>query len=105
VDAGGHSVVLIRFDDEVHALDGWCPHRMGPLTEGHIEGNLLRCPWHGFKYDIRTGELKWPYEATSRTADDPLPGHGVPQWNHVPTYPIRVTADGVVEIAVEVEGD
>jgi thiamine pyrophosphate-dependent acetolactate synthase large subunit-like protein/nitrite reductase/ring-hydroxylating ferredoxin subunit len=53
--AGHRALALTRLDGEVHALDGRCPHQGGPLGEGTIEGCMLRCPWHGYDFDARTG--------------------------------------------------
>jgi nitrite reductase/ring-hydroxylating ferredoxin subunit len=33
-----------------------CPHRLGPLHECAVEDGALRCPWHGYRFDVRTGE-------------------------------------------------
>ena len=37
-------------------MDNRCPHQGGPLGEGTIEGDVLRCPWHGYDYDPTTGQ-------------------------------------------------
>ena len=34
-----------------------CTHEEGPLAEGDIEGHEVTCPWHGARFDIRTGEV------------------------------------------------
>jgi nitrite reductase/ring-hydroxylating ferredoxin subunit len=31
-------------------------HRGGPLGEGNLSGSVVACPWHGWRYDVRTGE-------------------------------------------------
>jgi len=55
VHAGHRSLVLARVGGRFGALDNRCPHQGGPLGEGSIEKGLLRCPWHGYDYDPRTG--------------------------------------------------
>ena len=101
VDAGGHAVVLVLNQGLVYAVDGWCPHRGGPMTEAHVEGAILRCPYHGFKYDFRTGWMKWPTDIEAPpTHQDELPGHIVVHWETIPTYPTRILEDGTVELAV-----
>ena len=60
VTAGTHSMALTHIDGEYTAMDNRCPHQGGPLGEGSIEiGNdgqcWLRCPWHGWDFDPRTG--------------------------------------------------
>jgi nitrite reductase (NADH) small subunit len=53
--AGEHVVALANVDGAWHALDGVCPHQGGPLGRGELCGTTLRCPWHGWEFDITTG--------------------------------------------------
>lgn len=46
VDAGGITLVLVRMDDGVRALDARCTHRGGPLQDGELDGDCIVCPWH-----------------------------------------------------------
>lgn len=39
------------------ALQNSCLHRGGPVCTGKLEGNVLTCPWHGYEYDVTTGQL------------------------------------------------
>ena len=39
----------------VYAVDNACPHRGGPLGEGELQGRVLTCPWHGWRWDVTTG--------------------------------------------------
>ncbi len=60
VTAGVHSMALTHVDGEYTAMDNRCPHQGGPLGEGSIEigesGQCwLRCPWHGWDFDPKTG--------------------------------------------------
>jgi 3-phenylpropionate/trans-cinnamate dioxygenase ferredoxin component len=55
VDAGGRSLALCNVDGEFHAIDNTCPHRGGPLGEGDLEGRVLTCPWHAWRWDVTTG--------------------------------------------------
>ncbi len=52
---GEKPVALVRHDGETFALDGQCPHQGGPLGEGTVCQGALRCPWHGYDFDLRTG--------------------------------------------------
>ena len=55
VVAGGRVVGLFRVGDEVHAIDGVCPHSGGPLSTGYLAGTSAVCPWHGWQFDVTTG--------------------------------------------------
>ena len=46
---------LCNHEGEIHALDAVCPCSGGPLGQGVLQGALLVCPWHGRRYDCRTG--------------------------------------------------
>lgn len=50
-----HPYAVCNLDGEIHALDGVCPCSGGPLGQGVLQGNLLVCPWHGRRYDCRSG--------------------------------------------------
>ena len=54
--AGQEEIALVHCEDGVFATQAHCIHLQGPLAEGHLEGCLLSCPWHGWQYDVRTGE-------------------------------------------------
>ncbi len=56
VEVAGKSVALFNVDGSFFAIDNTCVHRGGPLGEGALEGGVVTCPWHGWKYDCRTGQ-------------------------------------------------
>jgi len=64
----GKEIALFNIEGDIYALDNLCTHEEGPLAEGEVEGHEVTCPWHGAKFDIRTGEvLQDPaYEAVAR---------------------------------------
>lgn len=53
---GQRVIALFRLDEGVYALDGMCAHQGGPLAQGIVDGNCLTCRWHGWQYDVRTGQ-------------------------------------------------
>lgn len=56
VEAGGREIALFRIGDKIYAMDHVCPHQGGPLAEGGLDGNSVMCPWHGWQFDVTTGE-------------------------------------------------
>jgi nitrite reductase/ring-hydroxylating ferredoxin subunit len=72
IEAGGRSIGVFRVGDRFYAVRNRCPHQGGPLCRGHllddavadapgsprISANPLRiaCPWHGWEYDLETGQ-------------------------------------------------
>jgi nitrite reductase/ring-hydroxylating ferredoxin subunit len=56
VESGGRAYRVIELDGELVAHATVCPHRLGPLDACAVEDGALRCPWHGYRFDARTGE-------------------------------------------------
>ena len=56
-DAGGVPVLLVRCEGEVCALAHTCSHLGGPLSEGKLEGDVVQCPWHGSRFNVRDGNV------------------------------------------------
>lgn len=83
VDAAGVPVLLIRRGEKITAIGNTCPHLGGPLHEGEIDGDCVRCPWHDSVFRLDDGALV----------------HG-PAANPVDAYQVRVV-NGQVSIRVE----
>lgn len=60
VKVGKRDVALARVDDDVFALSDVCRHAFGPLSHGFVDNYIVACPWHGWRYDVRTGETDHP---------------------------------------------
>ena len=73
VEVEGLRIVLARVGDAVYACGDVCAHQGGPLSEGKLTGPRLACPWHGWMYDVRTGQCTFP-------------GRGAA----VPSYPVKM---------------
>ena len=55
VMAGERELALFNVEGRFYAVDNTCPHRGGPLGEGMLDGPVVTCPWHGWKFDVTTG--------------------------------------------------
>jgi nitrite reductase (NADH) small subunit len=56
VVAGDRIVALFNVEGTLYALDGICPHQGGPLGKGKLTGCIVTCPWHGWQFDVTTGQ-------------------------------------------------
>ena len=72
VEIAGRSIGVFNVGGQFYALRNRCPHQGGPLCEGRLTGflvssgpgeyrysrpgEILRCPWHGWEFDLRTGQ-------------------------------------------------
>lgn len=79
----GTIVAVFRQDGEFYAINDLCPHLGASLAEGSLEQGIVACPWHDWKFCIKSGE--WCDSATFRTD----------------TYDVRIVGD---EIQVAVDG-
>lgn len=75
-------IAVARVGDECFALSNVCRHAFAPLADGTLDGYEVMCPWHGWRYDVRTGHTDHP------DAD-------------VQTYPVTVR-DGLIYVTVPV---
>lgn len=111
VDVAGRSVGVFNVGGTFYALRNACPHQGGPLCLGRIrgttlpsapgeyvygrEGEIIRCPWHGWEFDVTTGRtLVDPARLRVRRYDvtvEPPPAE---------TYPVTVE-EGLVVVHVE----
>jgi nitrite reductase/ring-hydroxylating ferredoxin subunit len=55
VAVNSEEIALFRIDGRFFATTNSCAHRGGPLGEGFLEGSVVTCPWHGWKFDVTTG--------------------------------------------------
>ena len=55
-EVDGRLVAVFNVGGRFHAIDNVCAHQQGPLSEGDLEGCVVTCPWHGWTYDVTTGQ-------------------------------------------------
>jgi nitrite reductase/ring-hydroxylating ferredoxin subunit len=54
----GRPVALCNVDGALYAFEDVCTHQFAYLSEGRLEGDQIKCPLHGAKFDVKTGEAK-----------------------------------------------
>ena len=115
VDIGGISIAVFNVDGQLFALHNRCPHQGGALCKGPLvgvvtstepgrfdysrRGELLKCPWHGWAYDIRTGQ-SWCDPKSTRARQFQVtvePGEKLVKGPYVAeTFPVSVQEEYVV---------
>jgi nitrite reductase/ring-hydroxylating ferredoxin subunit len=56
VEVDGIRIAIFNVEGVFYAIDNSCPHAGGPLGEGKLCGAEVECPWHGWKFDVTSGE-------------------------------------------------
>ena len=79
VDVNGERICVANVEGKYYAIGNVCTHMGGPLAEGKLEGFEVECPWHGSKFDIRTGRVVKP-----------------PAMREEPTYEVKVEDNNVL---------
>src|ERR1700741_5681068 len=51
----GKAIAMANVEGKVYAINSTCLHRGGPLGQGLLEGKVLTCPWHGWRFDVTSG--------------------------------------------------
>ncbi len=63
----GHNIMLIQHKGVRSALESLCPHSAYPMDDAKIVGSALRCPMHGYLFEIATGECTLSTEGPCRS--------------------------------------
>jgi len=115
VEVNGRAIVVFNLGGEFFALNDRCPHKGGPLSKGRLTGlvessqageyrtsrpgEIIRCPWHSWEYDIRTGQSWCDPERvrTRRYAVTVEPGATLVEGPYTAeTFPVTVEDEYVV---------
>ncbi len=116
VEAEGRSIGVFNVQGRFYALRNSCPHQAAPLCLGAIkgmalpskpgeyvwgrEGEILRCPWHGWEFDITTGRSIFnPHRMRVRTYEVTVEPEQPEEDESVETYPVTVE-DGLIILHV-----
>lgn len=70
VRVDGRAFALFRVDGDLYCLENRCTHMGGPLCQGSLQAAVVVCPWHGSRFDVRTGQVVG--------GPAPTPVHAVP---------------------------
>ena len=54
--SGGRELALYHVNGEFYATENFCPHQGAQLAEGTLCNHVIECEWHGWQFDVRTGE-------------------------------------------------
>jgi 3-phenylpropionate/trans-cinnamate dioxygenase ferredoxin subunit len=75
----GFCIALAYVDDQVFAVDDMCSHEDASLSKGSLHGECVKCPLHGSRFDLNSGE------AIDEPAEDPIR-----------TYPVKIDGDDIL---------
>lgn len=78
VEIGGRRIALYNLDGRFHATDNVCTHAFALMSDGYLEGDVIECPLHGGRFNIRTGK-----------------GLGPPIVCDLKIYPVRLHGDDI----------
>ena len=112
VEVEGRSIGVFNVDGDYYALRNMCPHQGAPLCLGDVtgtaapsrpgeyiwerDGEILRCPWHGWEFDIKTGRSIFnPHKMRVRSYEVTVANGLGDLKESVETYPTSVE-DGLV---------
>ncbi len=74
---------LFKVNGKVYCLDNTCTHVGGPLCQGTLRDAVVQCPWHGSRFDVRSGQVVGP-PARKPVRSYPVTIEGGKVWIEVP---------------------
>ena len=83
VEVAGRSIALYYADGNLFATDNICTHAYACLSDGWLDGEVIECPLHAARFDIRSGKVLDP-----------------PATEDLKTYPVRIV-DGEIQVHLD----
>ena len=83
VEVAGHSIALYDAEGNLFATDNICTHAYACLSDGWLDGEVIECPLHAARFDIRSGKVLDP-----------------PATEDLKAYPVRIV-DGEIEVRLD----
>jgi naphthalene 1,2-dioxygenase system ferredoxin subunit len=83
VEVAGHSIALYDADGNLFATENICTHAYACLSDGWLDGEVIECPLHAARFDIRSGKVLDP-----------------PATEDLETYPVRIV-DGEIQVRLD----
>jgi 3-phenylpropionate/trans-cinnamate dioxygenase ferredoxin subunit len=78
VEIGGRRILLANVEGRFYAADDTCTHEEASLSSGFLKGELVKCPLHGSRFNVRTGEaLEEPAQENLKTYPVRLQGERI----------------------------
>ncbi|SVC73678.1 uncharacterized protein METZ01_LOCUS326532, partial [marine metagenome] len=57
IEVNGQRITIFNIDNIYYAIKDTCPHKgTAPLIRGTLDGNIISCPNHGYRFDLKTGD-------------------------------------------------
>lgn len=113
-EAEGKSIGVFNIDGAFYGVRNVCPHQFAPLCLGKItgyceqsevgefrwvrEGEIVRCPWHGWEFDIKTGRSVFdPHRMRTKIYEAKVePRRDSDETKSVETFPVKVEEQSIV---------
>lgn len=67
----GQRLVITRYEDSAHVLQGYCSHMLFYLKDAKVDGCVVTCSLHGSQFDVRDGSVvRWTEAASGKVLED-----------------------------------
>ena len=73
----GKEIGVYNVDGKIYATENTCFHQGAPLADGRLEGHVITCPWHSWKYDVTNGKCTRDESITVKTYATKIDGENI----------------------------